>query len=190
MVRALLARVPNTKTLSFAHPPHSLTSPPSLPYPPHLGVLFRAIPLPSFEDSARRQRERQKPLSWQNGGILSFLEGKKRYSVRRFPTFASSYNSKKSAPLRSRSGAERPSILHVNIIIITITQRKKAFFFSSFSLVTDVTKRTNRKIDMIRERTASTHFLRRLHFFSPALPTAGPGKGWAADKGLGRMHTA
>lgn len=41
---------------------------------------------------------------------------------------------------------------------------------------------------MIGERTASTHFLRRLRFFFfflPLLFTAGPGKGWAAEQGFG-----
>lgn len=96
-----------------------------------------------------------------NGGILSF-EGKKRYILKS----NSLSKSKKSAPLQALEVGLKGQA--------SVTLRKKAFFFSS--VVTDVTKRTNRKIDMVKERTASTHLLRRLAFQTGTMEAAKHGQ--------------
>lgn len=109
----------------------------------------------SFEDCARQRAV----LPWQRRHPEFRRQEKVHIEVKL------SLQEQKSAPLQALEVGLKGQA--------SVTLRKKAFFFS---FVTDVTKRTNRKIDMVKERTASTHLLRRLAFQTGTMEAAKHGQ--------------
>lgn len=108
-------------------------------------IFFSLTPLDFFfffEDSARQRAA----LPWQRRHPEFRRQEKVHIEVKL------SLQEQKIAPLQALEVGLKGQA--------SVTLRKKAFFF----FVTDVTKQTNRKIDMVNERTASTHLLRRLAF--------------------------
>lgn len=107
----------------------------------YLSTFFFSFNPARFEDCARQRAA----LPWQRRHPEFQRQEKVHIEVKL------SLQEQKSAPLQALEEGLKGQA--------SVTLRKKAFFFS---FVTDVTKRTNRKIDMVNERTASTHLLRRL----------------------------